>query len=457
MSNSPVTVGRIEFTRIFPWLRLFRAFWIAADPRKLILAALALVLIAAGDWGISQLPFAPQDERSTAAQPAETVRGKGWPWDQSLDYDLWHGSDALAELRGGWHSPWHTLQRIALNWQLALRPFDRMLDPARGILQAAPSWSNLAYETTRLLWALCVWAVFGGALGRMVAIQFARDQKIGIRQALAFSLGRFLDYLSAPLLPLSAVAGLWCVCALAGTLGRIPVAGEWIVGLLWGVALVLGLMMAIVLIGVAAGWPLMFATVSVEASDGFDGLSRAYNYVFERPLHYLWYVLVMMFFGSLVTFFVWLVGQTVFYLAAASATWGFGPANAAGLFAGAPRLIVPASLFGGEMPPPANVQWGALFVGIWLRGLATLVIGFVYSYFWTSTTIMYFLLRRQVDANDLDEVHFDEESQPDDLLPLVGIAATDVPAAVAAVAPSNGEASAADAQEQVAPPVDLTP
>ena len=50
--------------------------------------------------------------------------------------------------------------------------------------------------------------------------------------------------------------------------------------------------MALLLLGLAFGWPLMWATISTEGTDSFDALSRSYAYVFQRPLRYLFYVVV---------------------------------------------------------------------------------------------------------------------------------------------------------------------
>ena len=50
-------------------------------------------------------------------------------------------------------------------------------------------------------------------------------------------------------------------------------------------------MMAILLLGALVGWPLMWATVSVEGTDAFDALSRSYAYTYHRPWRLLWYVL----------------------------------------------------------------------------------------------------------------------------------------------------------------------
>ena len=56
-----------------------------------------------------------------------------------------------------------------------------------------------------------------------------------------------------------------------------------------------------------------------------------------------------------------------------------------------------------------------------------MMVAFVYSYFWSASTIIYFLLRQSDDATDLDEVYLPDEQERDELLPLVGVAASDQP------------------------------
>lgn len=456
MAERATTLDSIDYKRLFPWLTLLRAFWIAVDIRKLLLAAAALLLTAAGSWAFDRLPFSPVVDNPEALAVADAHR---WPWQQSLGYDLWHGPDALSEMRGVLHDPWHTLGRIAVNWQLILRPLEMLLQPSGSLFQADMTARQLAYEVTCLLWALCVWSVCGGAIGRMIAVQYARDQKTSLLSALKFSLTHFFDYLSAPLMPLAGVGVLWALCAFGSTLGRIPVVGELLVGTFLIFALVFGFAMALILIGVAAGWPLMFATISTEATDGFDGLSRAYNYAFERPWHYLGYTLFAMLYGSVVVFFVWLMAQIAVVLTAWAVSWGAGYETAARLFSDPPTQMGIASL----IPPPGepgsfDFSWGSRLAGGWLRGVATLVLAFVYSFFWTSTAIMYFLLRRGVDGNDLDEVEFEDPHEDDDLQQLAGIAGVETDASTGAPAPTAPGSEPGPTDPSMSPPVpDLAP
>lgn len=449
MADHPVIVETIRFRRMFPWLHLFRTFWIAADLRKLLLAGIALLLIAGGDSLFDRLPFAPQPmDTGTGGQAPLPQR---WPWDQKLGYDLWHGEGALSLAQGVLANPWRTLDTVASNWQVVLRPMTALMEPAFGLLQPQATWSDRAYHVTRFLWSLCVWAIFGGAITRMAAVQFARDQQASLWSALKFSSRRFLDYVSAPLLPLGAVLLLGGLCALGSLMGRIPGIGEFLVGLGWGIGLLLSFLMALVLIGIGAGWPLMFATISVEASDGFDGLSRAYNYVFERPWLYLWSIIVAMCYGSLVIFFVWFVGEFVIHLSGWGAAWSLGSDITGSLLRGTPQLFRNSHAPGGDAPPSLTAfSWGSRLVTVWLCGVAVLVLGFVYSYFWTSITTIYFILRHSADGNDFDEVHLDEAAEPDHLLPLVG------EAAMAANRPNSVPAAKSE-QPAAAPPIDLSP
>lgn len=419
MPDKLVDLETIHYRRLFPWLHLFRTFWIAVDPRKLALAALALVVLSGADLGLQQLLSSPTGDFSGSTAPT-----RPWPWQQSLGYDLWY-HDSLGEVWEGLNDPWNFLRHVTTNWWLVLRPFVDLLEPARTLFRPNASWPDFAWAVSQLLLQLCVWAIFGGAISRMAAMQFARDQQVGLVGSIKFSGSFLLSYLTGPLMPMLGVFLLWIVCAFGGLLGRIPVAGEFVVGILWGIGLVLSLLMGLILLGVAAGWPLMYATVSVEAFDGFDGLQRGYNYVFERPWHYLGLGLVTMVHSSVVIFFVWLMGQVIVYLTAWAVGSGLSHEAASQAISAAPALVAAAPDTLPVAPvEPASSSWTALFVAGWTRVVASLVVGFVYSYFWTAATIIYFLLRRSVDGNELDEIYVPEAETNDDLLPLVGTAAT---------------------------------
>jgi len=441
MPEHHVPIYDIPYRRLFPWLHLTRTFWIAADIRKLILAGVALMLVSLGSLIWDQMPWAD----SASHELAQARQIERWPWQRNLGYDLRHGGNGRAELRGALHDPRNTLFRIAANWQIVLLPFRDFIEPAAILFRGDASPSQLADAATRSLWNLVVWSLFGGAICRIAAVQFARDQQIGIRRALAFAASRFVGYVSAPLMPLVGVAVLWLLCVIGGWIGRIPGGiGETLLGILWGLELLFGFFMVVVLVGAAFGWPLMFATISVEGTDGFEGLSRAYNYIYERPAYVLWQALLTMFYGSLAIFFVWLAAELLAELAVWGVSWGLGSEATFALVAGAPTLTGAAE----NLALGPDVSLGAQIAQGWMCALAVFVVGFVYSFFWSAATIAYFVLRHSVDANDFDEVAIDEAEERDELLPLVGTAAMG----------EAGKTVPPPAQDVLAPPpVDLTP
>src|SRR5205085_5918323 len=104
---------------------------------------------------------------------------------------------------------------------------------------------------------------------------------------------------------------------------KIPV-GVLIVGIIWPVVLVCGLFIAILLVGLLFGWPLMSPTVSAEGTDSFDALSRSYSYTYQRPVHYLFYAAVAGVLGMLAWVVVVIFAKGVITYSYWAASWGSG-------------------------------------------------------------------------------------------------------------------------------------
>lgn len=238
------------------------------------------------------------------------------------------------------------------------------------------------------------------------------------------------------------VAVLVVFCGIFGVLHLIPGVGDIIVdGLGWPLPLLAGLVMTVLLVGLV-GWPMMYATISAEGSDSFDALSRSYSYVYQNPWHYIWYSLVAIAYGAVLIFFVGFMGSLTVYLA----KWGVSQApgtdyfrrDPSYLFVKAPtsfewrqlllqgavtadgrRVVLPE---GGISEPAyqtylSEMRWynwvGAALVTLWLALLFLFVVGFGYSYFWCASTIIYLLMRRNVDDTELDEVYLEEDEAED--------------------------------------------
>jgi hypothetical protein len=299
-----------------------------------------------------------------------------------------------------------------------------------------------------MLWTLATWSLFGGAITRIAAVQVTRGEKIGLREAVRFTAKRLLSYLMAPLFPMIFVFGVLIVTIVFGFFHMIPGLGEIVVdGLFWWVMLICGLVMAVTLVGLV-GWPLMSATISTEGTDSWEAVSRSYSYVYQKPWHYVWYSLVAIAYGAVLVFFVGFMSSLTVYLAKWSVAetpfirtshWDRDPTF---LFAYAPTsfgwrnlLLQDATVNGqkvvdnGEINQKAYSDYvgrsdykgddtlggvnkvGAFMVSIWLGLVFLLMLGFGYSYFWSASTIIYLLMRRHVDAAEMDEVYLEEDEQ----------------------------------------------
>jgi len=123
--------------------------------------------------------------------------------------------------------------------------------------------------------------LLGGMLARMAACRFARRQWLTLAESADFAFASWRRLLSAPLLPLAAALVPLGIVALLGLLLAVPIV-DVLTGVLFGVPMILGLVAAILLLGLAVGWPLIVPAVACEDADAADCLQRAYAYPFNR-------------------------------------------------------------------------------------------------------------------------------------------------------------------------------
>lgn len=383
------------------WKQLFHAFRLSLSVPQILIAAAGVLALAGGHWVFSQLPFAPEN---AAAQPV--------PWSRIVVFERGDRLAATAE------------RAVAASGRLLLLPFSSVYSPAAQLLRPDNDWPTAAFAWTKLLYALVVWAIVAGAVTRIAAVQFAAEQSVGLRGALRFSLRQFLANLASPLLPVAGLLMLWMLGLVGGWIGAIPSAGPLIVGALWFLALLLAIVMAVIVIGIAGSWPLMYATISTEDSDAFDGFSRSFSYVFSRPRQWCGLTVVSFLYGTIATLLGVGVAYLVVYLAGWSVASGMGAGEVAALTSDSPFMLPP--VFSREAPPEASLL-GPSLARFWLNAFAVLVCGFAVSLFWSLATVMYFVLRQYDDATPLSDVYLPDEAEEDELLPLVGVAASEQP------------------------------
>ncbi|HKQ50109.1 MAG TPA: hypothetical protein VJZ71_18680 [Phycisphaerae bacterium] len=289
----------------------------------------------------------------------------------------------------------------------------------------APAWlfaMHFGYAVLFGILVLAIWSLFGGACCRVAALRATRDERIGMGEALTFAKGRFLNFFFAPLMPLMVILGIGLFLFLGGLIGWIPWVGEVIVGLLFFLVLLAGFALAFVIIGAAAGGSLTFPTVAVEGSDAFDAFSRTYSYIYAKPWRTALYMLVAIGYGAIcllfVKFFVRLMLWAASLFLGFSMNWGTAavekgqPTDVSKLHAiwQAPTLSGEGSFWGSfDEVKLANISWFAqLLVRGWVYLLWALVAAFAISFFYSASTVIYLLLRREVDLTDVEDVYFED-------------------------------------------------
>ena len=272
-----------------------------------------------------------------------------------------------------------------------------------------------------LVVSLAVWSLFGGAIHRIAALQAAREEKISMRQALRFSAGKFFSFFTAPLIPALVIVIIGLLVALGGLPGNLYGIGALYLGLLAGLALLAGLVITFVTIGLFAGAGLMYPTIAVEGSDSFDAISRSFSYVFLKPWRALLYGLTALAHG--VVCYAFVRGFALIVLKCTRFWADVGVWQSGQTLPGAENKLVlmwPEPTFAslhGPIPSEAltGMEYaGALLMTFWVYIVVGLVAAFVLSYASSATTAIYYLLRRKVDATDLDDVYVEEaeEEQP---------------------------------------------
>jgi hypothetical protein len=366
-----------------------------------------------------------------------------WPWFENRGpnpYLLVTGKVGHPDLAGTAHYvPWNRGEFF--DWLLSdqipvlIEPLVKFLRPVFYLLRPYGGFFERFYFLLVIAWTVVTWAIFGGAITRIATLEIARNEKIGLVEALRYTCGRWRSYVFASFAPLLALAFFVVLLILFGLVNWIPIVAEFWNGLLWPVVLGIGLVMTVLLIGLV-GWPMIHATLSAEGSDSYDALSRCYSYVLQRPWSYLWYAVVSIAYGAAIIFFVGLVGSLLVYLG----KWGVSQTplterfnrDPAYLFIYAPtsygwrdmllqgspvadgNAAVSQRLIDRYVQQPDFHGWnyiGPALVAFWLYLVFLMMIGFGYSYFWSMSAIIYLLMRRKVDDTDIDEVYLEEEEE----------------------------------------------
>lgn len=388
MSNERGPLREVSWRDVFPWIIIFRAFRISVAAHVLILASLGATATTVG-WLVSDVLFVREDSHGKDLEFMAVVQANNqWPWHS-------HAKPAAAPGEGG--ALGGVSSRVA---GIPDYYAQRFVEPFRNVLRVDITLVKSAYFLFGGLWSLAVWAFVGAAITRIAVMRLGCEERVGLKEALGHACRRFGAYVAAPAMPLIAVAVLAVPLVLLGLLMKLDV-GVAIAGFVWLLVVLDGLVMSALLIGLMFGWPLMWGAISSEGSDSFDALSRSYNYTFQRPLHYLFYVLVASLFGVLCYFLVDLFAHMVVNLGYWGISWGSGNERAFEIF-GMAEL-------GAEREGVAG--FGTSVISVFTGLVRLLVGGFTYAFFWCVTSAIYLLLRYNVDQTEFDEIWLEEHEQ----------------------------------------------
>jgi hypothetical protein len=422
MPEPYVKVREVAWNELCPWLILVRSVRIALMARVLFLGALGLAATAAGWLLIARLTSGIDDpvldewrHRSVPFGIAEEPR------------EFWVNTSAESAIEVFESARQGLIQAPKEIWQYLTRPFTLMFS---GGLSARGFLILLICE----IWELFVWGLFGGAITRIAALKFTRDEAPGFFAALKHAVGKWPSYSLPPLIALAG-ASLFAIQLVGlGLLMRIP-GIPFVVAIIWPFVIILGLMMAILLLGALVGWPFMWATVSVEGTDAFDALSRSYAYTYHRPWRLLWYVVFAAILAVVSMFVVKLFATSAIKLGNWSIAWGLDDWTVNNVVApehlerdtatlAPPAVVVPpadgsptpsAPVAEAATPPAAGLspmnEGARRLIAFWKYAVSAIAAGYQVGFLFVAAVGIYLLLRRDIDGVQLNEVYIDQSDE----------------------------------------------
>lgn len=395
-------IRRIAWDEVFPWLLLFRTIPIAGSLGVLVLALAGTVATPAG-WLVSEYLFVGETQR---ADPlfAEQVRVNRSPWRA-----LFEASEKEA----------HGIRLLGVRLSGPRAVFERLTQPFVDLFSRSQGGARFAYNLLGCMWTLAVWALVGCGITRICLLRLTQDESAGMDDALRFAAPRLVHCLLAIGLPLLAVFALVIPAWLVGLLMSFD-AGLVLGSLLWFVVLLCGFLMTLLLLGMFFAWPLVIASISAESQSPLDAVTRCLSYVFQRPFHYAFYVVITFLLGGFCWLIVGQVAEGTKEMSAWAGSWGSN-------VAGSQRMAEIVGIGGVSVLPEgaeaasggtAMFRFGRWVVGFWNGLISSIAAAFLYGLFWCMAAGIYLLLRQDVDEIAVDEVFVDEQSRSYTIPPL---------------------------------------
>ena len=369
------------------WRDIFRAFKMAFDPRKMFLGYAGL--LASVVWCIAAVSF---------FSALKLVSVDSYAFIKLILYSAKEGIPAVSK-----------------NLLLAIMPLD---------------FGELFVSAVLVFGLLAIWSLVGGAITRIASLDYARGESVQLADALKFARKKFWSYFWSPLVPVIGVIFFALCNVVGGLIGRIPVFGEIVVALGFPFALISGFL--IVFIGVvgALGLCLMFPTISTEGSDAFDAMSRAYSYVISRPKQFLLYCIINTSYGVICLAVVALAAWIMIKLGFCTVGLGMGQKfSAVQSFILQKCNIACLGFCTAHSAEPKTAlvcldRWSLKFLAgmliIYVVLIKLAVWTFLTTYWLSAKTVIYFLLRKEIDSTDITDVYTEEIAQEEKKTEITG-------------------------------------
>lgn len=403
--KDPKMIEPEKYTQIsdqFLFPKIFRAFRIAIHPANMIIAFLAVLIISVSGVLLDLKKSVVLDDNGRTSELQVYMQNPDSVAD-FIDANKDNGNR-----RGVFWTMWrHGAAQFqdAVDAVLALN-FRAAADHVARYFQAA-GWAFKHHLFYALIFAaikLVVLCLSGGAICRISALQFALGEKPGITEAIRYSIRKFPSFLAAPLAPIAISIVLSAFILALGVFMYIPYAGEIIVAVLLFLALIIAIVITIVVVGAAAGFNLMFPALAYDGLDCFDAISRAFNYVYSRPWRLGFYTGLAAVYGAICYMFVRFFAFLLLLIAHFALGLGLFGSSSDKLDAVWPTPQF-SNLSGINLEAMSGTMWfSAIIIYVFVLIILGLIVAFIYSFYFSASTIIYALLRRKVDSTPLDEI-----------------------------------------------------
>jgi len=417
MANNYDTVKGVDWREVFPWTALTRAFTVAVSIPVLLLASFGVGLTVSG-WAIAesllvpeQLTLAPAgattDEMESVSNQGDTF-AEDTALQNAAETPFIDGSEQIPEPTVAVQPPGHFAPAMGSIADGDTRSvFERLLvgeglmlvadlhDMLLGGDRELDAKTSYAIYIIDFVWLLIVWGFFGAMITRIAVIRIGRGEKIGLKEAMADVRKKYISYVMSPVFVLVSCFVLSLPVVLISLLLNFDI-GVLLASVLWIVAIVASVGVAVLLTGFFFGWPLMWPTISAEEDgDVYEATSRTFAYTFQAPIQYLFYVSISLAIWvpsvMLVQNFTSLAEQVVF----------------SGMNVAADEGQLIQDYLTGKVSLDGQSQIFIMGANIisglhWFAHL--MADAFCVGFFFASFSGIYLLLRRFVDHTPLDEV-----------------------------------------------------